>query len=121
MATSALPRCKDFEETAKVISKVGFKMFLGISVKVKDWNKEKTEFTLLLEDNPLTPFVELPEEAKNLKYSNILCGVIRGALEMVQLKVECDFVKDKLRGDDINAIKVTLKEILQDEVPVGED
>lgn len=37
----------------------------------------------ILVDNPLTDFVELPDEFKELKYCNILCGVIRGALEMV--------------------------------------
>jgi hypothetical protein len=34
-------------------------------------------------DNPLTEFVELPEDFKDLKYCNVLCGVIRGSLEMV--------------------------------------
>lgn len=38
----------------------------------------------ILEDNPLTDFVELPEQLAGLKYSNLLCGVIRGALEMVR-------------------------------------
>ena len=33
----------------------------------------------------MADFVELPMEYKDLKYSNILCGVISGALEMVQL------------------------------------
>jgi hypothetical protein len=37
----------------------------------------------VLTDNPLADFVELPEEYKDLKYCNLLCGVIRGALEMV--------------------------------------
>lgn len=35
-------------------------------------------------DNPLTEFVDLPDEFRDLKYCNILCGVIRGALEMVR-------------------------------------
>lgn len=39
----------------------------------------------VLEDNPLTDFVELPEGCSKLKYCNVLCGVIRGALEMVSL------------------------------------
>ena len=38
----------------------------------------------ILEDNPLTDFVELPEQLQGLRYSNVLCGVIRGALEMVR-------------------------------------
>ena len=37
--------------------------------------------------NPLAEFVELPEEALEggLWYGNVLCGVLRGALEMVSL------------------------------------
>ena len=31
----------------------------------------------------MTEFVELPEDHPQLLYSNIVCGVIRGALEMV--------------------------------------
>lgn len=38
----------------------------------------------ILEDNPLADFVELPEQLAGLKYSNLLCGVIRGALDMVR-------------------------------------
>lgn len=39
----------------------------------------------MLEENPLAEFVELSEEAKQggLWWSNVLCGVIRGALETV--------------------------------------
>ncbi len=38
-------------------------------------------------DNPMTDFVELPEECRDLKYCNLLCGVVRGALEMVRGQV----------------------------------
>lgn len=38
----------------------------------------------ILEDNPLTDFVELPEGCQNLIYCNVLCGVIRGALEQAR-------------------------------------
>jgi trafficking protein particle complex subunit 3 len=43
-------------------------------------------FTLTIDDNPLAEFVELPEEAieSGLWFSNVLCGVLRGALEMVR-------------------------------------
>ena len=37
----------------------------------------------ILEDNPLADFVELPEGCSKLVYCNILCDVIRGALEQV--------------------------------------
>ena len=44
-----------------------------------------TFFTLTLDENPLKEFVELPDEALEggLWFSNVLCGVLRDALEMV--------------------------------------
>ena len=43
-----------------------------------------SSFTLTLDENPLAEFVELPEDVLEggIWYSNVLCGVIRGALEM---------------------------------------
>jgi trafficking protein particle complex subunit 3 len=32
-----------------------------------------------------------------------------GALEMVQMSVECRFVRDVLKGDDTNELRVELK------------
>lgn len=60
-------------------------------------------FSIVLEENPLADFVELPEHLQDLRsrvslllllrtlhswrrYSNIYCGVIKGALEMVNIK-----------------------------------
>jgi Transport protein particle (TRAPP) component len=40
----------------------------------------------VLDDNLLTDFVELPEGCQQLSYCQLLCGVIRGALEMVNLQ-----------------------------------
>jgi trafficking protein particle complex subunit 3 len=50
-------------------------------------------FTLTIDDNPLAEFVELPEEAieGGLWFSNVLCGVLRGALEMVRTWVSLTF------------------------------
>lgn len=44
-----------------------------------------------MEDNPLNDFVELPEGCSKLKYSNIICGVIRGALDMVRAVQRCAY------------------------------
>jgi hypothetical protein len=44
----------------------------------------------VFEENPLADFVELPDDGRaqeELWYSNILSGVVRGALEMVSLLV----------------------------------
>src|SRR5579863_4778068 len=48
--------------------------------------QQQPYFTLTLDENPLTEFVELPEDAieGGLWFSNVLCGVLRGALEMVR-------------------------------------
>lgn len=98
-------------------------MFLNIIPTVGQWSSEGDAFTLTFDDNPLSEFCELPE-ANNLKsqlwYSNIYCGIICGALEMIQLKVSCEFQKDVLRGDDTTEIRVKFLEYLKDEIPVGE-
>ncbi|XP_013383263.1 trafficking protein particle complex subunit 3 [Lingula anatina] len=121
LARSNVGRCHDLRETADVIAKVGFKMFLGIVPTVSNWSPSGDEFSLLLDNNPLTDFVELPEGQSNLEYSSILCGVLRGALEMVQMEVNVWFVQDQLKGDNTTEIRVKFIRRLEDAVPVGED
>lgn len=67
-------------------------MFLGITPVVTNWSPAGDEFSLLIENNPLTEFVELPDGHSQLNYSNILCGALRGALEMVIFNVFFHFV-----------------------------
>jgi len=114
-AKSGVPYCQEFRETADVIAKVGFKMFLGINADVVRWNQNMTVCNIVLQENPFNEFVELPPKFKDtLWYSNLVCGVIRGALDQLQLRVDVRFIKDVLRGDDHSVIRLELLEILAD-------
>ena len=113
--------CKNFRETVEVIAKDGFKMFLGVTCDVQSipGASPDQQFSLILKENPLADFVVLPPQYQNnggekLWYSNLLCGVIRGALDMLNIKVECYFVKDTLNGDQQTEIRMELKEIAKD-------
>lgn len=116
LAKSRVGHCANLNDTAETIAKVGVKMYLGVGASVGNWSEDGKSFGVMFEENPLAEFVELPDGWGDLWYSNVVCGVIRGGLEMVNMKVECRFVKDRLRGDDVNEIRVSLHEILVEQV-----
>mmetsp|Transcript_25298 Transcript_25298/g.24203 ORF Transcript_25298/g.24203 Transcript_25298/m.24203 type:complete len:193 (+) Transcript_25298:91-669(+) len=109
LSKSGVSNCSNFKDTADVIAKVAFKMFLGINCDVINWNSENTVCSLVFSENPFVDFVELPPQYSDLQYCSLLCGVIIGALEMVQMSVDCRFVRDVLKGDNTNELRVELK------------
>lgn len=176
LAKARMGKCSSFRETAEVIAKQAFIMFINVQCTVTNWSQDARECSLVgragswgnctaisyyckgadcraclwttwcselllmrlvsscqvFTDNPLTEFVELPEEYRELKYCNILCGVIRGSLEMassnhrirlslfvslptcivpfqVNMDVECRIVQDMLKGDDCYELRLKLK------------
>ena len=114
--------CRDLGDTAKVIGEQAFKMFLGVTAEVANFDSEGKAFSLILRENPLADFVILPAAyANKLWYSNVLCGVIRGSLEMLNMKVHAYFRKDILRGHDCTEIRVELKEIIKDKYEEDDD
>ena len=121
-------------------------MFLNITPAVTNWTSDNKQFSLVFDENPLADFVELPDDGRaqnELWYSNILCGVLRGALEMVsvllpirrerlaaqmakcvlqvQMQVDAHFTSDVLRGNDITEMRVSLIRLIDDELPPGDD
>jgi len=124
LAKSNTGICANFRETAEMISKVGFKIFMNITPSTTNWDKESRSFHLVFDENPLADFVELPDDGRaqdELWYSNILCGVLRGALEMVQMQVDIRFVSDVLRGNDTTEMRVALVRMIEDELPPDDE
>ncbi|XP_003489097.1 trafficking protein particle complex subunit 3 [Bombus vosnesenskii] len=120
LARTGSGRCYDFRDTAEKIQ-TGFKIFLGITPTITNWSAAGDEFSLCFEANPLTEFVELPDHCLNLKYCNVLIGVLRGACEMVQMEIACWFVQDQLKNDNVTELRVKFIKRLEDAIPAGED
>ena len=53
--------CKKMKDTAEVVAKIGFRMFLGMSCEVANISPDGKAFSLFLYENPLSIFVELPD------------------------------------------------------------
>lgn len=93
--------------------------YLGMSgTSLERWNEEGTQVSLLLPDNPLEHWVQLPESLSELQYCSVIGGAIRGALEMVNLRVSITTEADALKGESTTALRIQLDEVLK--VQAGE-
>ena len=72
------------------------------------------EYHLIFPENPISFYVELPESLDGLCYSNIICGMLRGMLEISGFDIQCEFVKDKMKGDEVNDLKITLVKYIEE-------
>lgn len=113
-------KCHNFRDTAEKIQ-LAFRLFLNVQPTVTGWNATSDEFSLLFDSNPLGEFVELPDHCSDLKYANIICGAIRGAMEMVHIEVACWFAQDTLKGANVTELKVKFIRKIEDAVPPGDD
>ncbi|XP_051881135.1 trafficking protein particle complex subunit 3-like isoform X2 [Pristis pectinata] len=108
LARSSITQCRNFHETAEVIAKVAFKMYLGVTARVTFWTLAGDDCSLFLEKNPLRDYVEIPEKHSCLLYSNMICGILRGALKMVRLQVDVQLLQDSVKDNNITEIRMKL-------------
>jgi hypothetical protein len=124
LAKSCIDPPKTFEEAISIITNNALKFYLNVGAKYElvktDGNmidnNQQYEYRIFFSENPLNDYVELPDKFKGLWYSNMICGVIRGALEAINIKVECKYYKDTLKGNDLNEIRVKLIEIIEEKL-----
>ena len=124
LAKSCIDPPKTFEEAISIITNIALRFYLNVGAKYElvktDSNmidtNQQYEYRIFFSENPLNDYVELPEKFKGLWYSNMICGVIRGALEAINIKVECKYNKDTLKGNDLNEIRVKLIEIIEEKL-----
>lgn len=115
-------RCGDFREAGEAV-KAAFRMFLNLGVGVEGDGKE---WVVTMEGEGLGgEWVELPEGAikEGVHYANLFCGVIRGALEMVNMLVECTITSDPLLNPSQTntEIRVKLVKYIEEEMPPGDE
>ncbi|MES1922694.1 Trafficking protein particle complex subunit 3 [Bonamia ostreae] len=94
--------CSSFKESVDVIAKTALKVYLGTTAEVKK-TENPNVFVMFLEHNPLEKYLNLPESKADLVYSNVVPGVIRGALSAIGIQVDCriDFEQTKKTGETI--------------------
>ncbi|XP_026313543.1 trafficking protein particle complex subunit 3 [Hyposmocoma kahamanoa] len=93
LARTTSGRCLEMRETADKIQQA-FRLYLNMQPTVTSWSSSGDEFSLVWDQCPLSEWVEMP--SNGLKYCAIIPGAIRGALQMVQLDVQCWFVQPPL-------------------------
>ena len=105
----------DVSDQNKVMEKLICQLtqyYLGIIGKYNQTGEK--EFHLTFTQNPICLYVELPESLEGLCYSNIICGILRGMMEISGFEIQCEFAKDKMKGDDINDLKITLVKLIEE-------
>ena len=124
LAKSCLPPPKTFDEAISIITNTALSFYLNIRATkelIKTDNNmidtnQQYEYKINFTENPLNDYVELPDKFKGLWYSNMICGVIRGAFEAINIKVECKYTKDTLKNSEINEIRIKLIEIIEEKL-----
>lgn len=112
LSKTGILKCDSIKETLENISTHAFKLYLSVQCELIQINEK--EFNLSFIDNPLNDFVELPEKYHSLWFSNIIPGILVGALEVIGINVECEYIKDVLKGNDVNEIRLRVVEVVEE-------
>jgi hypothetical protein len=134
-ASSAAPLnnpCASFRDAAEAVARHALPLFLNVAAALGAWSPDGTSCSLLLTDNPLSDFVELPEAYKRggLSYCQLLAGTVRGALAQVGFVVEVRVARDGLLaeggaggggGAGVLELRLTLKEARDEAYPFRDD
>uniref|UniRef100_A0A915NZ42 Trafficking protein particle complex subunit n=1 Tax=Meloidogyne floridensis TaxID=298350 RepID=A0A915NZ42_9BILA len=119
------------EEVNRQLDKIGYNMGLrladdflsknpriGVIAQSNQIGNAGDEFSLIIDQNPLTEFVEKPVEFKDLCYSQVICGCIRGALEAMHMEVQVTLVADL---PDPTELRIKFHRILHESIPAGDE
>lgn len=116
--------CATFRDAAEAVARHALPLFLNVAAAVGAWSSDGTACSLVLTDNPLADFVELPEPYRRggLSYCQLLAGAVRGALSQVAFSTDVKVVRDALRdGGGVLELRVTLKEARDEAYPFRDD
>nr|CAD2170569.1 unnamed protein product [Meloidogyne enterolobii] len=91
---------------------------MGVIAQSNQIGNVGDEFSLIIDQNPLTEFVEKPVEFKDLCYSQVICGCIRGALEAMHMEVQVTLVADL---PDPTELRIKFHRILHESIPAGDE
>uniref|UniRef100_A0AC35U219 Trafficking protein particle complex subunit n=1 Tax=Rhabditophanes sp. KR3021 TaxID=114890 RepID=A0AC35U219_9BILA len=115
---SSIGKCTDMRQLADVLARNALKTYLGVNGQVSSWNSAGDECSIVIDSNPLTEFVEVPEKYAGLKYSQVICGAIRGALEAMHMDVVVWLADDVPNSTEL---RLKFNRIIRENVPAGED
>jgi len=99
----------------------GLRMFLGIQATAGPLSVDGREGTLSFTTNPLADLAEVPDHLSGLRFSQLLCGAVRGSLEAVNVRAEVHWDADMLAGDECYVLRLRLLAHQPEEYPFKDD